>query len=143
MAGRCVRSKRTVWNMSTTPSKRIRSNAVLRAMNTPVRPTPMLTSYSTHTSTQSYEHSGTTDSHADITQHTHINSRAMNTPVRPTPMLTAQQHTHQLRAMNTPVRPTPMLTSHSTHTHQLRAMNTPVRPTPMLTAHSTHINSEL
>lgn len=42
MAGRCVRSVRTVWNTSTTPSYCMRSSTVDRVMNTPVRPTPAL-----------------------------------------------------------------------------------------------------
>lgn len=32
----------TVWNMSTTPSYRMRSRTMLRVINTPVRPTPAL-----------------------------------------------------------------------------------------------------
>lgn len=42
IAGRCVRRVFTVWNMSTTPSYRMRSRAMLRVINTPVRPTPAL-----------------------------------------------------------------------------------------------------
>lgn len=42
IAGRCVRRVFTVWNMSTTPSYRMRSRTMLRVMNTPVRPTPAL-----------------------------------------------------------------------------------------------------
>lgn len=42
IAGRCVRRVFTVWNISTTPSYRMRSRAMLRVINTPVRPTPAL-----------------------------------------------------------------------------------------------------
>lgn len=42
MAGRWVRSVLTVWKRSTTPSNLILSKAMLRAMKTPVRPTPAL-----------------------------------------------------------------------------------------------------
>jgi len=61
MAGRCVRSSRTVWNMSTTPSKRIRSSAMLSAMNTPVRPTPMLTFHIHTANTSTYFNNITPD----------------------------------------------------------------------------------
>lgn len=42
MAGLWVRSVLTVWKRSTTPSNLILSKAMLRAMKTPVRPTPAL-----------------------------------------------------------------------------------------------------
>jgi len=42
MAGRCVNSILTVWNMSTTPSYLIRSRTILNVTKTPVRPTPAL-----------------------------------------------------------------------------------------------------
>lgn len=42
MAGLCVLNILTVWNISTTPSYLIRSNTMLRVINTPVRPTPAL-----------------------------------------------------------------------------------------------------
>jgi len=52
IAGRCVNSIFTVWNMSTTPSYRIRSSTMLSVTKTPVRPTPALHhNASTHTLT--------------------------------------------------------------------------------------------
>ena len=52
MAGRCVRSIFTVWNMSTTPSYLILSSTMLSVMNTPVLPTPALKNK--HTSRSAY-----------------------------------------------------------------------------------------
>ena len=49
MAGRCVRSILTVWNISTTPSYRILSNTILSVINTPVRPTPALKNHKQNT----------------------------------------------------------------------------------------------
>ena len=49
MAGRCVRSILTVWNISTTPSYRILSNTILSVINTPVRPTPALKKHKQNT----------------------------------------------------------------------------------------------
>jgi len=42
IAGRCVNSILTVWNISTTPSYLIRSRTMLSVTKTPVRPTPAL-----------------------------------------------------------------------------------------------------
>lgn len=42
MAGRCILRFLTVWNTSTSPSPTILSRMMCRAMNTPLRPMPLL-----------------------------------------------------------------------------------------------------